>query len=210
LSGLAPPVTLRATMLAARQLPRARPVRRARAGLGLVEVVLLISLGAVVLAAGLPAFVRALRLSKIAEASEQLRVIQQGIAGYYAGRHEVDGSAPLSRCFPRGAGPWPPEPTVEPRMLEPAVPESDGEDDGATWDAIGFRPTMPLRFSYSILPSQPGCTPEGVLDEGRAVVLRAEGDLDGDGKRSLFERTLRTTASGLAVEPLLTVVDRTE
>ena len=50
----------------------ARPRARRTAGLSVVEVTLLVSVVAIVLAASAPAFVRALRVSKLAEAPHQL------------------------------------------------------------------------------------------------------------------------------------------
>jgi hypothetical protein len=42
------------------------------------------------------------------------------------------------------------------------------------------------------------------------LVLRAEGDLDGDGVLSLYERTVVTREGQLVLEPLLSVRDRIE
>lgn len=167
---------------------------------------MLIGVIATGLAAGLPAFVRALRLSKISEASEQLAHMQQGIAGYYAAPHET-AEGIRSRCVPSAAGPTPEEPTKDARVVDFEAPTVAG---AATWNAVRFAPKGALRFRYTFAPSAPGCPDADQPDEGRSIVLRAEGDLDGDNQRSLFERTLQTTAAGLAVEPVLITVDRTE
>ncbi|MGB5810495.1 MAG: hypothetical protein WBG86_08200, partial [Polyangiales bacterium] len=69
-----------------------------------------------------------------------------------------------------------------------------------TWKALGFRPARPLRYRYSYLPSESGC---GIGDDGThmEVIFRAEGDLDGDGVMSRFERRSVPTSGGV-LEPL--------
>jgi hypothetical protein len=180
--------------------------RRQLAGIGLPEIMLLLGVVATGIAAGLPAFVRALRLSKVSEASEQLAHMQKGVAGYYAGTHETEAGI-RHGCIPNAAGPTPTEPSPDAQNVDFADATVEG---AATWQAVGFAPEVALRFRYTLSPSEPGCSEPGLPDEGRSVVLRAEGDLDGDRQYSLFERTLQTTRAGLAVEPVLLTLDRIE
>ena len=66
----------------------------------------------------------------------------------------------------------------------------------ASWEALDFQPDRPVRYSYSFTPSEHGCDLSS-NESPTTVVLRAEGDLDGDGVRSRFERrgTLRLNGS---------------
>jgi hypothetical protein len=158
------------------------------------------------LAAFVPAFLRELRLSKVAEASRELEAMHLAAAAYFATPHTVEHET-LTRCLPEPAGPFPTEPTEDARQLD------FGGDDlaRAGFTAIGFTVTDPVRFSYSFTPTVSGCdlhSPEGTF----LVTYRAEGDLDGDGERSLFERRDRALDGEDLLEPvgILYVRDRTE
>lgn len=175
-----------------------------QAGLSIVEVTLLISVAAVVLAASGPAFVRAVRVSKVAEASHQLARLQQRAEAYYAAVHDTERGA-RTACLPEAAGPAPALPSQEPVDVQLGAPESPG---AATWLALGFEPGEPIRFRYSVEPSDAGCG--AVAHTPRTLVLRAEGDLDGDGTLSLFERRSMEREGELRADPLLFVRDRTE
>jgi Tfp pilus assembly protein FimT len=86
---------------------------RSTSGLTLVEAVLLVSLLGVVLAVGVPAFVRGLRTSKAAEAPDELQRMFAAVAAYYeAPQPTPDGKR--IHCVPEPAGPTPEQPSVEP------------------------------------------------------------------------------------------------
>ncbi|UJR80537.1 Hypothetical protein I5071_25840 [Sandaracinus amylolyticus] len=135
------------------------------------------------LAAFVPTYIRQLRLSKISEASEHLALMHMRAAAYFAADHETErGTA--RHCLPGAAGPTPATPSVEP--VEVAWNDAS-TIDGATWSALGFAPDRPVRFSYAFEPATHGCglrSAEGTY----LVTFRANGDLDGDGVRSVFER----------------------
>ena len=163
----------------------------------------------VVLAVAVPAFIRAMRVSKVAEAQEELTRIYEHAARYYATPQAVDGRKQL-RCVPEAAGPTPTATSIEPRLVDFAAADTPGSE---TWRALDYTPQGPVRFRYTLLPGEPGC--------GRAVAgprppdtplltLRAEGDLDGDGVLSRFERTARDRGGELVLDELLSVTDRVE
>ena len=194
------PVILRAVSPAR----TARNVKQGTAGLTLVEVTLLISVIAVVLAASGPAFVRAIRISKVAEAPYQLARLQQRAAAYYAVVHSTE-AGPRTGCVPEPAGPTPTEPSASPVVVMFEAPENLG---AATWQGFGFSPDEPIRFRYSVVPSASGC--DSPPRSRTSIVLRAEGDLDHDGTFSLFERALLVVDGELTADPLLFVRDRIE
>jgi Tfp pilus assembly protein PilE len=185
-------------------LARARRRERARAGLSLVEITLLVSVAAIVLAASAPAFLRSLRMSKVAEAPYQLLRLQERAAAYYATPHPTDAGL-RTGCLPEPAGPAPAQPSETPVIVQLTAPETPG---AATWQALGFELDEPIRFRYSVVPSAPGC--ESAARTTTTLALRAEGDLDADGTMSLFERTLIVVDGELRADPLLFVRDRTE
>ncbi len=158
------------------------------------------------LAAFVPAFLRELRLSKVAEASRELERLHLATAAYFATPRTVNDEE-LRRCLPEPAGPFPTEPTRDARLLE-----FEGDDvNRAGFVAIGFTVEDPIRFAYSMTPTVSGCdlhSPDGTY----LVSYRAEGDLDGDGERSFFERRDRALESEDVLEPIgiLYVRDRTE
>jgi hypothetical protein len=166
---------------------------------------LIISLIAIPLAAALPTFVRALRTSKIDEASRELARLQAQVIAYYAATHETS-SGPRRGCLPDAAGPAPAEPSAQPVAITLAEPTTPGN---ATWRALGFEPEAPVRYRYSFAPDASGCELWRRVPLP-TVHLRAEGDLDSDGTRSLFEHTLRIADGQLAPDPLLFTQDRTE
>ena len=178
--------------------------KRARAGLSLVEVTLIVSVVAIVLAASGPAFFRALRMSKVAEAPYQLARLQAHAAAYYAAPQQTAVGLRMG-CLPEPAGPAPAQPSDGPVAIVLAAPETPG---AATWLALGFEPDGPIRFRYSVVPSAAVC--DSSPHASGSIVLRAEGDLDNDGTLSLFERTANIVDGTWTPDPLLFVRDRTE
>ena len=175
---------------------------RNRTSLSLVEAALLLCLIAVVLAVFVPTFMRRVRTNKISEAAELLEEMSRRTNAYYDG----SSPSPAPGCLPPAAGPTPSMPSVEPRTVDFFSPEVSGH---ATWQAIGFQPERPIRFSYSYTPSAQGC---GLGDASREITIlfRAEGDLDGDGVRSSFERQATVGRDGFKLGAALLVHQRTE
>src|SRR6476469_7243437 len=108
--------------------PKAR-ARRARSGLTLVEATLLVCVAGIMLAVGIPAFVRALHTSKLSEPPSELGRIYASVAAYYEAT-TTPGAATLRHCMPPSAGPTPETPSrtpVEVHFADPANPAA------ATW-----------------------------------------------------------------------------
>ncbi len=177
-------------------------MERSERGLSLIEVGLLLCLLGVVLAVAVPTFGRHVRTSKVSEAAEQLDKLHRATASYFNAAW-----GPERGCLPPQAGPTPSLPTQNPAVVDFTEPAADGYQ---SWTALGFQPSVPIRFRYSYLPHSHGCgltAPES----NPLVVLRAEGDLDGDGVFSLFERTAQPTEeAGLMPIGVLHVLRRTD
>jgi hypothetical protein len=186
-----------------------RSDRRARAGLTLVEVALILSLLGVAFAVAVPTFLRVVRTSKVAEVTSELQRLHFSAAAYFTTPQPVAEGKRL-RCLPQPAGPAPAMPSVDPVAVRFAAPETPG---WPTWKALGYEPEGPVRYRYSFLPAAPGCgspPPRSSTNTRPLVTLRAEGDLDGDGALSRFERHAQDRDGELAFDPLLVMHDRIE
>lgn len=177
-------------------MPRARP------SLSLIEAALVLCVITSALAVFVPTFVRRLRTNKISEASELLQEMSDRAAQYYATSWDTG----RSHCLPPKAGPTPALPSVDSNTVDFFAEEQPGH---TTWEALGFQPDRPIRYSYSYTPSRDGCGLDG-SDEIVSISFRAEGDLDGDGVRSIFERRATVDAGGLQPADALHVHQRVE
>jgi len=168
----------------------------------LIEAALLLCLTGIVLAVFVPTFLSRVRTNKVNEAAELLQEMSDRAAAYYATSWDTG----KRHCLPPSAGPTPATPTVE---LAEVDFFADGQSGHASWEALGFQPGRPVRFSYSYTPSHDGCELIGG-DELVSVTFRAEGDLDGDLVPSTFERRATLDAEGLKPADALHVHQRTE
>jgi Tfp pilus assembly protein PilE len=168
----------------------------------LVEAAAIASVLGIVLAVVIPTFVRELRTSKVEEASEVLTLLHERTAAYYAREHGA-----LSHCLPEPAGPAPAETSVDAVEVELGA---EGMPGAATWAALELELTRPLRYRYELIPLRAGCDVR-VRPGESLFVLRATGDLDGDGRMSRFERVATVDEEGRVVpHGVLFVRDRME
>lgn len=181
--------------------------QRCRAhGFTLLEVALVISITGMVLAVAVPTFVQKLETSKAAEASHQLETLYRNAAAYYAVARPTTGSK-LAYCVPAAAGPAPLVASMNPVPVDFGAADMPG---APTWKALDFAPKESLRYRYSFLSHGPSCLVDEPLQPS-TIAIRAEGDLDGDGTLSRFERRAQLHAYGV-LEPdnMLHITERTE
>lgn len=114
----------------------------------------------VLAAIAIPSFVGYMRRAKTTEATANLRTLAASEASYIESGQRIVTSA----------GPLPASPGQTKQLAAFA------SDPG--FSALGFAPSDPVYYSYSIVPDP--VTPGG-------AILRAQGDLDGDGLLSTFE-----------------------
>jgi hypothetical protein len=155
-----------------------------------------------VLAVFVPTFLRRVRTNKINEAAELLQEMSERTAAYYA----TSWDSGQRYCLPPSAGPTPAAPTVDLAVVDFFADDQAGH---STWEALGFQPGRPVRYSYSYTPSHDGCALNGNEEPG-AVTFRAEGDLDGDLVRSIFERQATLEAGAFKPATTLHVHQRIE
>lgn len=182
---------------------------RVEGALSLIEGSLAVGLIGTFLAVFIPTFFREIHTSKVAEATDMMELIAERAGAYYNTSHET-GRGSRRRCLPDGAGPTPDLPSEEPVPVDftqaPTLPDPEVEVENAeaeesgveTWLAIGLSTERELRFAYTFEPSRAGCGVMAPEDEPLFVV-RANGDLDGDGIQSTFEQGYRVRRG--SVEP---------
>ena len=181
--------------------------RRRLEGLTIVEVCAIVCVAGVVLAVFVPTFLGHLRTSKVSEASEELERMHDGAAAYWLSRPLHAHGDARTHCLPAAAGPAPEHTSIDPVDVDFGATATPG---ATTWRALGFVPGRPTRFQYTFAPARTGCGIEAPPGQP-VLVMRAEGDLDGDGARSTFERRAGISRTGeLVPVDILYVVDRIE
>ncbi|MBK6692261.1 MAG: hypothetical protein IPG50_08660 [Myxococcales bacterium] len=103
---------------------------------------------------------------------------------------------------PRVTGPiFPVAPPPSPEKIPRAALHTPLDTDfaHATWTALGFAPKGPLRYQYELFVSQ----------DRRRAIARARGDLDGNGRNSLFEIVVEAKGGAIVVSPMK-VLEETE
>ena len=132
-----------------------------------LEAVFIVAVGSSVLCAGVPAFVRNLRASRLAEPVDGLQRIATRASALAAGR-------PTQFAYPPSAGMTPSRVPAGTTQLDP-----EGTWDRPTWRMLGFRFANPHAFAFTF---ESQCSPQ----QG-SFIATAHGDLDGDGLLSTFE-----------------------
>jgi hypothetical protein len=169
--------------------------RRSRR-IGAVELAIAFALGGSALAVAVPAFVRNVHASRMAEPVEGLQRIASGAIQYAQNR-------PASQAFPPSVATTP---EVPPRGHCDVDPEELWQRP--TWVALQFRPVPPGRphcFSFGF---------DSALSPAKATFrAHAHGDLDGDGMTSTFEVTGQSTdgdGRGPVIDPGMFVESEVE
>lgn len=153
------------------------PVRRARRGFTLVELMVVVTIIAVLAAVAIPTFRQYVFRARASEATTflaEIRARQEAYRMEHGQYCAVSGStwgvwAPTSAVVAGQSQAW--EPTDE-------------------WRALGARPDTAVRFQYAAIAGPPGTTPpDGLGYTGNDFwhVAQALGDLDGDGTTVTFE-----------------------
>lgn len=132
-----------------------------------LETIALVSVAGSLLAATVPAFLSNLRASRLAEPVDGLAHIAARATTYAVGR-------PVELAYPASVGLTPSRVPVGQRQTDPA-----GTWEHPTWKRLDFSMEGPHGFAFEF---------ESELGKDKsAFVVRAHGDLDGDGITSTFE-----------------------
>jgi hypothetical protein len=143
-----------------------------------VEAATIFAVGAGTLAVLVPSCLRAVRLSRTAEATENLERLTRSVLT--TDPAHTPAAVPLT-------------PAVVPRGAPASDP--DGAWDHPAWKSLGFALDEPHWYAYRV----------DVDPTARSVQLLAHGDLDGDGLLSTYARTIGHDAKGWAPSTALVI-----
>lgn len=142
-----------------------------KSGFTLIELMIVVSIIGILAAIAIPAFLRYVKRAESSEAPMNLRKIYDGQIAYFDVDHvDQAGTRVPSQFISAG-----PEPTSVPLNVKVA-----GDWTAVGWIELKFASDAPIRYRYQSLSSGTGTQ--------AMFTARAEGDLDGDGTTSLFER----------------------
>jgi hypothetical protein len=132
--------------------------------------------------AALPAFAKYMRRARTTEAVLNLRKMYDGAAAYYVADHTDALGVVLPRDFPATVGPTPAVPPAGGKVaLAPSAWSAQG------WHSLNFSVDDPQAYSYTFARAAPS-----------VGLVMAQGDLDGDGIYSLFQRSVTGTPEGVS------------
>lgn len=157
---------------------KTRLKRNALFGFTLLELMAVVTIIGILAAVAVPSLLKYLKKSKSVEATSNLRKIYDGEISYYQSEYTLSSGVLASKQFV-GYSPLP---------VSVGINKQSADFTGNGWDAIKFIPDGPVLYSYSV--------DESGVNESAMFTARAEGDVDGDGTRSSFERVCKITSSG--------------
>jgi type IV pilus assembly protein PilA len=157
-----------------------RSARKSSArGFTLVELMIVVVILGILAAIAIPAFLKYARNAKTSEAKSNLAYIFRESTSYFSANRVGRGQngQSIEAQFPESAGPTP---AIPPRGTRSVV---NAWDDDETWNSLKFAVADPIYYSYQYVST-------GSASAGTASVFsaRANGDLNGDGNYSTFER----------------------
>ncbi len=157
-------------------------------GFTLIELMIVVAIIGVLASVAIPSFVKYMRRAKTSEALMNLRKMYDGAIAYYVGEHADSNMVIQARQFPVSAGPTPAVAllTAQNGNKYQTAP-ADWKTPG--WIALDFMESDPQYFSYAF-------TSSGVFTSAHASMI-AQGDLNGNGIYSLFQRDCWGTNDGV-------------
>lgn len=150
-----------------------------------METLVLLCVLGVLCAVAIPTIARTVKRSRTSEAAENLAYMFRAASTYYASERtdHAAGGVSAHECVPATS-------KTLPAKARSRAQKVDFSKD-PTFSQMGFSSADPVYFSYTFVGVD-RCRFSG----GPAFTARAEGNLDEDSTRSLFERAARATAGG--------------
>ncbi len=164
-----------------------------RYGFTLLELMTVVAVMGILAAVAIPAFVAYIQKAKTSEATSNIQKIYSGAVVYYDSEHVRKGMGAnviVRRRLPCecGSSGWCPAAAPSPKRFQAPAPCFYAKTcpGGRTWEALDFSIADHHFYHYQFVCTASVESPDPAPNSFRA---QAEGDLDGDGNRSLFERT---------------------
>ncbi len=152
-------------------------MRKPSRGFTLIELMIVVAIIGLLASVAIPSFIKYTRRSMTVEATMNIRRMYDGAVTYYVAEHADANGVAQDRKFPASAGPTP---ATIPAAVKVVVPQAQWSSQ--EWQQLDFMLTDPIRFSYSF---------DSNNGSGAAAFAQmiAQGDLDGDGIPSLYQRS---------------------
>lgn len=159
-------------------------MRKAR-GFTLIELMIVVAIIGLLASVAIPSYIKYMRRSMTSEAAMNIRRMYDGAVTYYIAEHADANGVAQDRKFPADAGPTPAVIPAATRVVVPQLQWSSAE-----WQQLDFMLSDPIRFSYSF-------DSNGLTGNSAFAQMIAQGDLDGDGVPSLFQRSCTGFTEGV-------------
>ena len=153
--------------------------KRIKGGFTLIELMIVVAIIGILAAVAIPAFMKYIKKSKTAEATQQVKKLADGARSYYMeDRVAQGGGFAIQKQFPN---PAPSTPGLGACCGQPSdkCPVLTFLWNAEPWTSLKFGMTDPHYYSYEFV--------SGGFARGSTYTARANGDLDCDGTFSTFE-----------------------
>jgi type IV pilus assembly protein PilA len=154
----------------------------------LIELMIVVAIIGVLAAIAIPSFIKYTRRSKTSEALMNIRKMYDGAVAYYVGEHADALGSIQNRQFPISAPPVPALAMIT-SLAGTKYQSLPAEWKQGGWVALDFMVQDPQYFSYAYSSS-------GVYTSASSY-MTAQGDFNGNGLYSVFQRSCVGTNDGV-------------
>jgi prepilin-type N-terminal cleavage/methylation domain-containing protein len=153
----------------------------------LVELMIAVAIVSILASIAMPSLVRYARRAKTVEATMNIRRMYDGAVAYYLGEHADKTGANQNQRFPNSAGPTPT--AGIPKGVKKLTPADEWRTP--EWSALDFAVSDPQYYQYAFLNVGGGVGAKAL------GIVQAQGDLNGNGVPSTFQRFCQGEINGV-------------